>query len=331
MRFESVQIDAWHGTIVPKLFRVPVLNYYKGVNLDAIIQSLSDTLILEIINAIGLPKTESVRRIFDLLFHKAAGRLAAIGVTFDRLIVSDGFPSACAWALTNWCRDITARGSGTVPQTGPLLVISNHAGAYDSVVIASLLGRNDLKFIASDVAFLKNLPYTSEHFLYVSEDNAYDRMAAARSAIRHLHGGGALLLFGTGLIDPDPAVYLGAEKEIENWSSSIDLFLRQVPDAKVVVTIISGIVSPGWARHPVTWLKRIPWQKRRLAEFGQVLQQLFFPGRLYVSPRLSFAPPVSVADLRRESGTNRVLPVVIARGKVLMDEHIIWIKSLQEQ
>ena len=299
--------------------------------MDAAIQCLSDTLIDEIINAVGLPKTARTQRIFNLLFHKAAGRLAEIGVTFDRLIASDGFPSACAWALTNWCHDITARGSESVPQTGPLLVISNHAGAYDSVVIAARLGRNDLKFIGSEVAFLKHLPNTSEHFLFVSEDDAYNRMTAVRSGIRHLQGGGALLLFGTGLIDPDPAVYPGAEKEIENWSSSIDLFLRKVPEANVVVAIVSGIVSPRWARHPVTWLKRIAWQKRRLAEFGQVLQQLFFPGRLYVSPRLSFAPPVPVAKLRRESGTNRVLPAVIAGGKALLAEHIAWTQTLQEE
>jgi len=299
--------------------------------LDAVIQSLSDTLIDEIINAVGLPKTAWTQRTFNLLFHKAAGRLAEIGVTFDRLIEREGFPSACAWALTNWCRDITARGSESVPQSGPLLAISNHAGAYDSVVIASLLGRNDLKFIASDVAFLKNLPSTSEHFFYVSADDAYNRMAAARSGIRHLQEGGALLLFGTGLIDPDPAVYLGAEKEIENWSASIDLFLRQVPEANVLVTIVSGIVSPRWARHPVTWLKRIDWQKRRLAEFGQVLEQLFMPGRLYVSPRVSFAPPVPVPELRLESGGNRVLPAIIRRGKALLAEHIVWTESLQKE
>ena len=299
--------------------------------MDAVIQSLSDTLINEIINAVGLPKTASTRRVFDLLFHKAAGRLAEIGVTFDRLIGRDGFPSACGWVLANWCRDITTRGSESVPQSGPLLVISNHAGAYDSVVIASRLGRNDLKFIASDVAFLKNLPSTSEHFLFVSADDAFNRMAGARSGIRHMQDGGALILFGTGLIDPDPAVYPGAEKEIENWSPSIDLFLRQVPDANVVVTIVSGIVSPRWARHPVTWLKRIAWQKRRLAEFGQVLQQLFFPGSLYVSPRVSFAPPVPVTQLIRESGTKRVLPAVIRRGKALLAEHIAWTKSFQKE
>ena len=170
------------------------------------------------------------------------------------------------------------------------MVISNHAGAYDSVVIASLLGRNDLKFIGSDVAFLKNLPNTDSHFYYVLENNPYNRMSALRQSIRHLQDGGALLLFGTGLVDPDPAVYQGAEKEIENWSASIDLFLRQVPKLNVVITIVSGIVSARWAHHPITWLKRIPWQKRRLAEFGQVLEQLFFPGKLYVS-RGSVFPP----------------------------------------
>jgi hypothetical protein len=298
---------------------------------DTEIKALNNALILEIINAVGLPKTAFTKRIFDLLFHKAAGRLAGIGVTFDKEIASNGFPSACAWALTNWCHDITARGSESVPQTGSLLVISNHAGAYDSVVIASLLGRNDLKFIASDVAFLKNLPNTREHFIFVSADDAYDRMAAARCGIRHLQNGGALLLFGTGLIDPDPAVYPGAEKEIENWSSSIDLFLRQVPDANVVVTIVSGIVSPRWARHPVTWLKRIAWQKRRLAEFGQVLQQLFFPGRLYVEPRVSFAPPVPAARLRDESDTKGVLPAVITRGKALLAEHIAWTQTTRKE
>ncbi len=54
--------------------------------MDAIIQSLGDRLIHEIINAVGLPKTTSAQRTFDLLFHKAAGRLTEIGVTFDRLI-----------------------------------------------------------------------------------------------------------------------------------------------------------------------------------------------------------------------------------------------------
>jgi hypothetical protein len=294
---------------------------------DPALQVLSNSLIKEIINAVGLPNNGSMQWIFGRLFQKATTSLATIGFTFDRLILSDGFAKACEWALTNWCRDIQARGMEAIPQGGPLLVISNHAGAYDSVVIASLLGRNDLKFIASDVAFLKNLPNTNQHFYYVSDDNNYVRVAAARAGLRHLKNGGALLLFGTGLIDPDPAVYPDAEKDLESWSPSIDLFLSQVPEASVLVTIVSGIVSPKWAHHPITWLKRIDWQKRRLAEFGQVIQQLFLPGQLYVSPRVSFAHPVSVRQLHNESQEDRLLPAVIGRGKMLLAEHLDWIQA----
>ncbi len=99
------------------------------------------------------------------------------------------------------------------------------------------------------------------------------------------------------------------------------------PETQVVVTICSGIVSKRWANHPLTHLRRIAWQKRRVAEFGQVLEQLFRPGRLYVSPSVSFAPPVSVGNLHLENGSGRMLQPIIARGKVLLEEHIDWINS----
>ena len=150
-----------------------------------------------------------------------------------------------------------------------------------------------------------------------------DRVNATRSAIRQLKNGGAFLIFGTGRIDPDPEVYPHAERFIERWSPSIDLFLRAVPDVRVSLSIVSGVLSKRWGHHPLTWLRRLDWQKRRVAEFGQVLQQLFFPGTLYLSPHVSFAPPVSVDTLRQESGSESVLPAVIDRGKSLLQEHCL--------
>lgn len=162
--------------------------------------------------------------------------------------------------------------------------------------------------------------------IYASEDPG-SRMAAARQGLRQMQEGGALLLFGTGLIDPDPQVYPHAEAEIQNWSASIDLFLRQVPQAQVVISILSGIVLPRWAHSPLTGLQRVDWQKRRIAEYGQVIEQLLLPGKPNISPYMSIAPPVSVEVLRRESGSDRVLTAVIARGKALLDDHIAWVDS----
>ncbi len=284
------------------------------------IQTLSDTLIYEIITATGLPRTERVHRLFSRLFRRPAERLATLGATADHLIASDGFAKAAGWMLTNWCSQVTARGTETIPSQGPLLVISNHAGSYDTFVIASKLGREDLKLISSDIPFLKNLPHASEHIIFLS-DATQDRMTAARAGIRHLQDGGSLLIYGTGLVDPDPAVYPDAEKHIDNWSPSIDLFLRTVPDAQVLPTIVSGVLSEKWGHHPITWLRRIDWQKRKLAEFAQVIQQLFFPGRLYLTPNVSFGHPASVEKLRQESPGKQLLPAVVARARTLLAEH----------
>ena len=297
---------------------------------DADIRSLSESLIDEIVNAVGLPKTPAAHWTFGLFFRRVAERLSAIGVIADRMIATDGFPAAAGWMMSHWVKNVTRRGAETIPAAGPLLVVSNHCGAYDSLVIPSQLGRADIKIISSDVPFLKNLPNACDHLIFLS-DNPQQRMAAARAGIRHLQAGRTLLLFGTGLIDPDPAVYPNAEKEIDNWSPSIDLFLRQAPGTNVLATIVSGIISPKWAHHPITRLRRIDWQKRRLAEFGQVIQQLFFPGQLYVSPQVSFAPPVAAETLRGESDSGRLLPAVVARGKFLLAEHIKWIQESPEE
>jgi hypothetical protein len=292
--------------------------------MDADIRKLSNAVIGEIFNALGFSKTGAAYRSFGWLFRRAADRLSTLFVTMDRMIVSDGFPQATTWMLPHWCHTVTGRGCQTVPHTGPLLIISNHAGTYDSFVISSQVGRNDLKIIASDVPFLKNLPNASAHLIYLS-DEIEDRMTAARAGMRHLKAGGALLLFGTGLIDPDPAVYPDAEAWIGKWLPSIDLFLRAAPDAQVVVSIVSGVVAERWAHHPITRLKSIDWQKRRLAEFSQVLQQLFFPGSLYLDPCISFAPPVGMEELLAGSSSDRVHPAIILRGKALLADHINWV------
>ena len=288
--------------------------------MDAEIRRLSNALIGEIFLTLGFSKTGLAYNLFRWLFHPVADRLSSLALTADRMIASDGFPKAAEWMLGHWCKDVSSRGEETIPHSGPLLVISNHAGTYDTFLLASLIKRHDLKLIASDVPFLKNLPNANDHILFLS-DNTQDRMLAARRAMQYLKDGGAVLLYGTGLIDPDPAVYPGADEWIEKWLPSIDLFLRLVPETKIVLSITSGVVAERWAYHPVTWLARVDWKKRRLAEFAQVIHQLFRPGRFYLKPCVSFSIPVDTDTLQSESGATKLLPAIIARGKRLLLDH----------
>jgi hypothetical protein len=284
------------------------------------IHSISDALIYEIVNAVGLPKTTIIQGVFSRIFHRATERLATIGFTTDRLLAQSGLKVAASWMHSNFCENVTVRGNETIPPEGPLLIISNHSGTVDSFLLASQIGREDLKIICNDIQFFKKLPHIAEHLVFLS-DQLPERVAATRAGIRQLQKGGAFLLFGTGRIDPDPEVYRDAQKFIDRWSPSIELFLRSVPETRVLVTIVSGVLSKHWGHHPLVRLRGHAQEQRRLAEFGQVLYQLFFPGALYLNQRVSFDVPVSVESLRRESQSDRVLPAVIRRGKALLEDH----------
>ncbi len=269
------------------------------MTLEKEIQRVSDSLREDVLKVLGLPRSEAWCNLGDLLFGKATRHLAKIGLTFDRMIVESGFYKASAWTLTNWCRDVLAHGVENVPSEGPLLVVSNHPGAYDALVIASRLPRRDLHIIASDLPFFHALYNFSKRVFYIpfNINNAAGRMAGMLSAVRYLKDGGSVLLMGSGTIDPDPAVYPGALTHLQRWTDAASLFLRFVPQTHILLSAVSHIVHPKWAHHPLTWLRKGGMEKRRMAELGQVFQQLFYPGSLYVSPRLSFSKLFSAEEL----------------------------------
>lgn len=269
------------------------------MSLEEEIQRLNNTLLAEVVKVLGLPPTKGWRGVCGRLFGRGLDNLARVGLTFDQMLPESGLGGASEWALAHWCRDILARGQGNVPAQGPLLVISNHPGAYDALVVASRLPRPDLHIIASDLPFLRSLHNLSRRIFFIPLNvrDAAGRMAGTLSAVRHLKDGGAVLLMGSGTFDPDPAVYPGALENLQRWTEAASLFLRFVPQTRVLLAAVSHILHPKWRRHPLTWFQRGGMEKRRAAEFCQVVQQLFRPGSLYVSPRLSFSAPFTAADL----------------------------------
>ncbi len=271
---------------------------------------LNQKLLEEVFKALGWGPGHPLRVPLTPLFSAASRRFAEIAARFDREVAEHGFREAARRLLPHFVREVTVRGAERIPAEGPLLVVSNHPGTVDGLAIAAHLPRPDLKIVVSGVPFIRRLRATANHLIYSSLDT-YERMKVVLSTIRHLKDGGAVLLFPSGGLDPDPAAMPGALEELETWSPSLEVILRRVPSTRVLIAFVSGVLHPTWARSPVTRLRRGRRNQQRVAEFFQIIQQMLFPGRLLVSPSVCFARPLQFAPSRETP----VLPALIAAAR----------------
>ena len=294
--------------------------------MDAEMTALSRSLLVELAGSIGFRNSRLVQEIMWPIFRPATDALARIGLTFDRNVLQFGFSKAMAIALEDFASSVQVRGAENIPPKGPLLVVSNHPGTYDSLVISSQLGRDDLNLITGDIPFLRSLPHANARFFCIDEEGG--RITATRKAIRHMQNGGAMLIYGYGHIEADPAVYNDAPVTIDHWSESLDLFARTIPELRIIVTAVSNVVSAKWRNSILYHLRKDPVDRRRLVEFGQMIYQFLRPRRLLTAPFITFAPPAKRDELLLESNSDQVLPAVIARAKALLRQHMEWVKAL---
>lgn len=265
-------------------------------DLKAKTRKLADDLVFELNKGLGFKKGGISHALLRPLVWKPMFRFSELATVFEHRVVQEGWQKASAWFISHFVDQVQTRGEESLPETGPLVVAANHPGAYDSLVISAMVPRDDLKIISSDIPFVKKLPDTSKHIIF-SDRDPHARMQAARQALRHLKDGGALLVFARGAMDPDPAFMPNSEIELTRWTSSLGMFLRNIPQAQVAVSIISGVLCPRFLTHPSTYFRRGRVNKQRLSEFFQVMHQLMAPGKLMIRPNLSFGTARSLEDL----------------------------------
>jgi len=267
--------------------------YFYLMNEDALIKNTQNATLDEIYKALGVPTDVWYRKGIDVLLHVPISRFWEITHQIDQQILKDGFTEASQSALPYFLESVNFYGENTVPKKGPLLIIANHVGAMDTFCIAAGVGRDDLRIIVYDTPLYHLYPGFSSRFIYATDDE-HNRMSALREGTRHLQNGGALLLYGTGLIDPDPAFMPGVVEAIDRWSSSISLFLRQTRQGNYLICITSGLVSPKFAKIPIIYLKKDEVDRRRLIEFSQFIYQLVFRKTLHLCPNISFSNPTPI-------------------------------------
>jgi 1-acyl-sn-glycerol-3-phosphate acyltransferase len=251
------------------------------------LESLTQACVEDLISAFGLDGVGHGRVLMEAIAQLPARRLARQILTYDTIVGESGLQTGGAWALRRLSRGTRVEGQENVPRGGPLLLVSNHPGLADAVALFAETPRDDLRVIAADRPFLDALPNTSRHLLTVAETPA-GRPGVVRAAARHLHGGGAVLTFPGGRIEPDPAVLPGAVEALAHWSASADLFARLTPGLEVVPVVVRGVISPSALRNPLIHLRRRKREREWLAATFQVL----ISALRSVNVRVDFGRPI---------------------------------------
>lgn len=288
------------------------------------VKTLTQDITWEILGAFNLPRGDFGMRWFGPAFRLPARRFSEIFAVFDQDVAEFGLTEGCRRLLKHFADSSTAFGAETIPQEGPLLIASNHPGTMDGVSILTHARRDDAKVIVGGMPFLQSLPVAKHSTIASSRESDMVRANVVRSSIHHLEQGGAVLIFPSGTIDPDPEVLPGAKEALDNWSKSIAIMLRRVPETRFVSAITSGVLHEKFTRTPLTFLKRDGVGKRRIMEFIQVMRQLILQEKLGLEPVITFDEPVTIKELGLigKSDSNQILHALIERARILYQEHL---------
>lgn len=208
-----------------------------------------------------------LRRGLSLPFLAASRPLGQKLAQLDTDIPERGLPDAARLALERF--GITLRVSGSGLGLGPRLVLANHPGAYDALSLMSALARKDLLILAADRGFLRALPRLSEHLCWVGA-GAGSRAAALRRAVSWLRGGGAVLHFPAGQIEPDADFVDATRPLLGPWQPGVSTLVRACLrcQGQVAVAGVRGVHSPRAKR----WLVNRWAERRGITTLSPLLQ-----------------------------------------------------------
>lgn len=284
------------------------------------LQILTETLIYELTKAFALPRTERAKRWIRLVFGKAAHAAAEIGIGLDHAVAQGGVAGGARWILPRFVKTHEAQGVENIPPSGPLVIAANHPANIDSIVISAHVNRPDYKVIIGDIPFFEHLPHVSKYAIYAPDpSDVMGRMRVVRESIRHLNGGGALLIFPRGGIEPDPDFMPAPDSEFHHWSRSLEIFLSRVPRLQILVTIASGVISKAAFRHPITWFRKERPDKQRLAFLYQLARQMLAGREIFgLTPRVTFGEVV------KGHNHEHLLSEIEESARRTLQNHLSW-------
>ena len=242
-----------------------------------------------------------LRRAVEIAARIPSRRLGKILARFDARIGEKGLGVAAREVLRTL--GATVKVTGTVPSSGPVLVVINHPGAYDAFATMASFGRDDVALVASERAFLRAMPHVCQHLVFVTDSrtpgSSAGRAAGLRSALAWLESGRVLVQFGAGAIEPDMRFLGDGEDLLGAWLSGTGVLASRA--AALGATIVPALVSGVHSRRAKS-LGVVRWAERRGITTIAPLIQATLPGFRDVSVSVQLGPPIDHAALVAASG-----------------------------
>ena len=285
-------------------------------------QQLYQTAITGILFSLNIPDVKVTRWVMERLVGRWLSSVLDIALEFDRQIGDVSLTSACGWISEKCGFPVQVHGAENIPPDGPVLLVSNHPGYFEGMAITAQLPRQDLKVLVGGIPYFSDLPNMKKLIMYTDRSTEMN-IVALRKAIQHLHSGGVVLIFPTGHADPDPDYMEGAHRRFEDWSESVALIMRRVPETRLVPVVVSGIIQPQFVNHPLARRQSELVPRMRVAGFFQIYSQFRTENRPPLShPRVTFGEPIDGDTLAKQPGKKNQMSLIIKAGQELLAKHM---------
>lgn len=289
---------------------------------DDLKQQLYQTAITGTLFSLNIPNLRMTRWLMGRLVGKWLSRVLDLALEFDRQIVDVSLTAACAWVSEKCGHPVKVNGAENIPTDGPVLLAANHPGYFEGMAISAQLPRQDLKVLVGGIPYFSNLPNMKKLIMY-TDRSTQRNVVALRKAIQHLRSAGCVLIFPTGHADPDPDYMEGAHRRFEDWSESLMLIMRRVPETRLVPVVVSGILEPQFINHPLARRQSELVPRMRVAGFFQIFSQFRSEDRPPLShPRVTFGEPIEGRTLAKLPGKKNGMSLIIKRAQELLAEHM---------
>jgi hypothetical protein len=176
-----------------------------------------------------------------ILFSPFVFSMARVAFNLDKIIDRDGhLQGVCTALMDILVQETHVHNASVIPSTKPILFVGNHAGMGDSLSLLMSSSRTDIHTLVFNRGMLKGLPEFLRYAIIVDESRPTQ---ALRESVRHLKQGKSILMFPRGQMEDDPALYLeSAIESLDEWSPSIEFFVKHVPDLQVIPFAVGGVI-----------------------------------------------------------------------------------------